>query len=338
MLLKELGQKTRHILLEFLWDQWTQLGVAGSSVYTDNRIVDPEALLLFTAEIGRYDPRLFDEVIDWCMRNERWLSLQRLKNMAESWGSDRSTRTIVAIASMIYSLEKKHRWHTVSRTSINQLSEPNAFFLDMKGDPLPLSSQQDGFFAKAGLIRPPVVVRGLSIRVPMNSKPALIFRLRSLFGLGPRAEVVAYLLTHDSANVSGIAQATGYSRPPVQDTLNDLVEGRFVQVYQRRNTKMYSIDSKRWEHILETGEVFPDWVEWSHLFRALIDLMEFFIKVEKDDFSDYMLRSLLLSLNNRMRNELAETSFQSIFAGLVDLTSVLDEFEQRIVDLIANLR
>ena len=29
--------------------------------------------------LGRSDPRLFDEVLDWYVANEEWLSIQRLK-------------------------------------------------------------------------------------------------------------------------------------------------------------------------------------------------------------------------------------------------------------------
>jgi hypothetical protein len=34
-------------------------------VQREEHAADPEALLLFTFEVGRNDPRLFDEVLDW---------------------------------------------------------------------------------------------------------------------------------------------------------------------------------------------------------------------------------------------------------------------------------
>src|SRR5438105_1946106 len=52
------------------WDQWSQLGVsAASPPQREERAADPEALLLFTLELGRNDPRLFDEVLDWLALN-----------------------------------------------------------------------------------------------------------------------------------------------------------------------------------------------------------------------------------------------------------------------------
>ncbi|MDD3927980.1 MAG: hypothetical protein PHT33_15155 [bacterium] len=50
--------------------KWSQLGVAGAIQAKDNWIIDPEALLLFTMDAGRYDPRLFDEVADWTLRTD----------------------------------------------------------------------------------------------------------------------------------------------------------------------------------------------------------------------------------------------------------------------------
>ena len=41
----------------------------------------PGAMLLFTLEMGRYEPRLFDEVLDWLVINGRWIDLQRLRGI-----------------------------------------------------------------------------------------------------------------------------------------------------------------------------------------------------------------------------------------------------------------
>ena len=46
--------------LDFLWQQWSTLGVAGQSDREDPRSIDPEALLLATTRFGRYAPRLLE--------------------------------------------------------------------------------------------------------------------------------------------------------------------------------------------------------------------------------------------------------------------------------------
>ncbi len=42
---------------------------------------DPEALIVFTLEVTRDEPRLFDELLDWMLHNEPRLSVRRLRAM-----------------------------------------------------------------------------------------------------------------------------------------------------------------------------------------------------------------------------------------------------------------
>lgn len=42
---------------------------------------DPEALVVFTLEVARADPGLFDELLDWLLVNEKLLSVRRLRAM-----------------------------------------------------------------------------------------------------------------------------------------------------------------------------------------------------------------------------------------------------------------
>ena len=74
----------RHFL-DFLWHQWSALGVAGQRDGDDDRIIDPEALLLATTRFGRYDSRLLDEVIDWLGSNGTRINLQRLRRLHDEW-------------------------------------------------------------------------------------------------------------------------------------------------------------------------------------------------------------------------------------------------------------
>src|SRR4030066_1096 len=56
-------------ILNFLWRQWSALGVLGEARTEDPWVIDPEPMLLFTLEMGRFEPRLFDEVLDWLVVN-----------------------------------------------------------------------------------------------------------------------------------------------------------------------------------------------------------------------------------------------------------------------------
>ena len=69
------------LLLDFLWRQWSALGVAGQVRANDDWVVDLEALLLLTCTVGRYDPRLFDEMLDWLQANGWLINVMRLKRI-----------------------------------------------------------------------------------------------------------------------------------------------------------------------------------------------------------------------------------------------------------------
>ncbi|TLM76828.1 MAG: hypothetical protein FDZ70_06105, partial [Actinobacteria bacterium] len=49
----------------------------------DRVIADPEALLLATLEIGRWDARLFDEALDWVTVNAADLDMARSRRLAK---------------------------------------------------------------------------------------------------------------------------------------------------------------------------------------------------------------------------------------------------------------
>src|ERR1700754_1632995 len=91
MSISTLRDEVQDGLANFLWDEWGQMGVAASTKRRDSWATDPEALLLLTFEVGRGEPRLFDEVLDWMLVNERLLSVQRLRNLA----ADEDDRALV---------------------------------------------------------------------------------------------------------------------------------------------------------------------------------------------------------------------------------------------------
>src|SRR5450759_709981 len=86
------------LLLNFLWRQWSALGVAGQASGEDVWIIDPEALLLLTCTMGRHEPRLFDEVLDWLGENGRFINIMRLKRIlsTEKFAGERTLAAVAA--------------------------------------------------------------------------------------------------------------------------------------------------------------------------------------------------------------------------------------------------
>ncbi|MEK7994210.1 MAG: hypothetical protein AAB403_10440, partial [Planctomycetota bacterium] len=96
----EYRDKLRLTRLRWLWREWTALGVAGTAAGEKRNVIDPEALLLFTGTVGRWDPRLFDEVVDWLSSNGRLINGPRLKRLLREYEFS-SGRIIAAICSVL---------------------------------------------------------------------------------------------------------------------------------------------------------------------------------------------------------------------------------------------
>ena len=74
-------------LVDFARDQWSQMGVSVPSARPDDMWAqDPEALLVFTLDVGRGDARLFDEVLDWLRVIGAMISGRRLNRLAHRDG------------------------------------------------------------------------------------------------------------------------------------------------------------------------------------------------------------------------------------------------------------
>ncbi len=68
-------------LLNRAWTQWIALGVDAVGE-RDEAVVDPEALIALTAELGDADARLRDVSTDWCVAYGRYVNGSRLKQVA----------------------------------------------------------------------------------------------------------------------------------------------------------------------------------------------------------------------------------------------------------------
>ena len=68
--------------LDLAWSLWTELGVSGQRRRHSEVGVDLEPLIVATAYLSRFDARLRDESLDWCVLNVSYVSSDRLRNFA----------------------------------------------------------------------------------------------------------------------------------------------------------------------------------------------------------------------------------------------------------------
>lgn len=286
----------------FLWRQWGQLGLASTSVEPrDGWVVDPEALLLLSSTFARHDPRLFDEIMDWLLKNANFVNIPRLKSLLRRFEfSDQPV--MAAVAGTVMEENRRLNWRI---PSMRPEGEAEALFMDATGNPLPDFGPSDPAFLAAGFKRGRVELRGLSRRFNAAMPECALLRLRALFGVSARADVMLYLLTHDVAHPSGIARDTGFSQKNVQDTLVDMAASLLVHTVQSEGRmKHYFVQKEDRSQFLYHPEkltLMPHWVTWSPIFRALEILLAETRRMESQTLSDLLLASELRRLMARIQ-------------------------------------
>ena len=223
--------------LALAWGAWTELGVSGWASTHADWAVDPEPLILFTSSLGDADPRLRDEATDWCVQNWRHISKARLKNLLREQPDD------VAVAFGEFAA-------TVG--------------------------------AHAGISWPGAThprrytVTGRST-LPHLGRPSLVWlRVRAMFGVGARAEILRWFLARGSGAVSvaALAEAAGYTKRNVDDECETIDSAGVLSIRPHGNRFYYSL-ARRAElsaFVGETPAVLPDWTAILNITRELVAL------------------------------------------------------------------
>src|ERR1700678_501867 len=152
MQISEIRDQVSHGLLDFAWRQWAQIGVSATVEGADRWAVDPEALILFTIGIGRRDPRLFDEMLDWMAFNHELLSMQRLQNLARRFPLPSGL-----VAAVTAWTRQTTPVDLLVRDQADPVPDGEPVF---SPDVLAFISQPDPTFAQHGFIRPPAASTG----------------------------------------------------------------------------------------------------------------------------------------------------------------------------------
>lgn len=184
-------------LLNLLWRQWHELGApaARQKSAATQSIIDPEALVLCSLAMVQREPRLGDALVSWCATNSEHLSAQRLKNLARDYPA--SVQALLpGLAHVMVEAGKDSRWR-------------------------PLAGGTSAFPAILAQRGPKQ-----STAVPLDRPAAFLLRMRAIFGLGLKADIIVFLLRkrdpHDYSDAGEIARAVGYNRTAVKRTLDVL--------------------------------------------------------------------------------------------------------------------
>ena len=259
-------------LLEVAWQQWSAIGLAGIRASRET-LVDPEALTLATLDLGRSDPRLFDEAFDWLSKNHARVDVSRLRRMSKTGTSDQ--RRLLGVAARVAglhgagpTLRRLPDEEFIARESDAVYGEQPLFFTE-DGRPLPVTHATDQIFASAGFRRGPQELRGMS-RLPDPAIPACLrFRARALVGIGPRAEVLTYLWTHEWAHGREIAARSAYGQAPVAEYLASLAGGGWAERRADGRRTLYRLA----QPLRDAGGTPPQYVDWVTVWPVLLGVL-----------------------------------------------------------------
>ncbi|MGP0100218.1 MAG: hypothetical protein ACLPUT_01165 [Solirubrobacteraceae bacterium] len=297
-----LNRRLSDQLVAFAWDEWAQMGVLASPHRRSPWAQDPEALIVFTLEVARAEPRLFDELLDWMLANEPLLSVRRLRAMC----IDETDRSLTA-AALAWLAHERPRAQLGARTDKTAPSTPQALFR-----PEIQLGAPDEAFASAGWLRPALSPSHKS-RPPDPLAPInLAFRLRQILGVGIRAEVVRVLLTTEApwVNAQTLARSTGYAKRNVHDALAGLSVAAVVSAFTVGAEQRYVADRPAWAALLgsEPDEL-PAHHDWPQLLAVLRRLLRWSAQPDLATMSGYLRASRAGDLLEAVSGDLA-------FAGI----------------------
>jgi hypothetical protein len=256
-------------LLDLLWRQWTTLGVAGHGE-RESRLVDPDALLLATCIFGRYEPRLFDEMLDWLEVNGWCINVQRVRSLLKRYPFG-CERLIACIGALLSKGAETAKWRRLSLCAepVKPGTDLEPLFYQADGRPQPVFGQPEPRFARYGWHRGNLELRGMS-QPPNPELPAnLLFCLRALFGVNARADILAYLLTHPDGHPPEMAGQTGYFPKTIQMSLGEMACSGKIHPVPKGREKHYRVDAAEWALLRPQDGSGPGWVAWPQFFAAM---------------------------------------------------------------------
>ncbi len=291
----EFREQLKTALIDLAWRQWTQLGVGGLEPGKANYILDPEALLVFSAYIGRFDQRLFDEIIDWLHINARFINIQRLRVMSKK--AQFANQTVLGlIASYLKKGDASVKWNKIATDcKPEKVAETQSLFQLFSGQSMPVVGTKDDAALQYGFKRNVYQRTNNSSEFPLNSAATMLFQLRGIFGVNARSEAMLMFLTHDTCTIQDVADASGFSWRSIQDVLFEMNRSNLVDCTAAKRGRYYYLrDRKAMLNMIlpDAGEIskFP---RWSSFYNSMIVILETLETPALEKLSELAFKSLL---------------------------------------------
>lgn len=289
----------RSAQLELLWNQWSQMGISGYGNAT-NTIADPEALLLYTLIVGRYDSRLYDEVIDWSIRHGELLSIPRIKTLLKVFPAHSQ---IGALAELFVAKEKNSKWKPMLSQGKGTSGTP--LFFTANGSEIPVIGEPDPLFLRHGLIRSTWINRNHSQQFDPVNGANLMLKLRALIGVTARCEIIASLIDGSEKHPYEIAKEIFYASNTTQGTMVQMAQSGILTVRTRGREKLYHLDSSFAKFL--TNGVDARFIPWAHLFEFSLQIQSLLERAAEVNLSESTFVVLFLKCIGSFENRLIDS-------------------------------
>ena len=216
-----------HYLAGIAWNSWRELGVAGTDRFYENCLIQPEELIILTATISKYDPRLRDEALDWSSRYHECISVSRLRTFLKEMDAD-----------TIHSFSQ----FSADLNSISSAKWPNA--------------KEISRFA--------LKVSEKSLLPALESPSLLMLRLRNLFSPGAKADILTHFLTRPGMHFSASdLSEIGYSKRSLMTALDHLATSGVLALTNVRNKKNYELKKPKELQVIigKLPKIAPPWIK-----------------------------------------------------------------------------
>lgn len=224
------------------WRQWSALAGAGiTGARPAESIIDPEALVLMSLTVRERERRLQDLLLWWSSVGSPLMSVQRIRTLLESYPE---------------SVGRDLGWFAARCLDAG----------DVRWRQLALPSERLEIGARPG--------KGPATPQLLDSS-TLMLRLRAGFGVGAKADLLAFLISkggsapegEPGATVEALASAISYSTSSVRRATGDMTLARFLRASGRGPVR-YRANSRAWSQLLD----FRDHSRWrflAHLYAFL---------------------------------------------------------------------
>ena len=308
----DIRNSAREALLQSLWDQWIALGVAGGGHFRKVEfIIDPEAILLATTRFASQEPRLLEEVLDWLMLNGGLISIHRLKSFQQQTSLGDAV-LLEEIASRLVS-DGHLGWKALLHH--------------------PAKHPDDGGSAGKEILAT-CTPRGMT-HLPSPLEPAnFLFRMRALFGVNARPEVLTWLMCHERGYPAEIARQTGWFSKSVQALLNDLERSGLVHSQPGVRRKHFWLDHQAWNSFLLAPGKELIWfcqTPWYEGCRLVLDTVDRL--AASPDASESLKAIWIREALPGLESTFQAAGMWSFWTGMTDLkgSAMIEAFRDRVI-------